>query len=266
MSELLPILGGFAALLVGVTLGLLGGGGSILTVPVLVYLFGISATQGTGASLLVVGASALVAAIAAWRNGDFAWGSGWPFALGSVPTVFAVRAWLVPAIPEELGAIGSVSVTRDTFLMVAFGLLMLFVGLKMVRGKKGEEVDNDDVKPLFLVALGVGTGLLAGLVGAGGGFMIVPALTMGAGLEMKKAVGTSLGIIAIQSLAGFGGALATFDQSVMGIALMVCGLALVGVFGGRWLSGRMDGETIRPIFAWFVVGMGVFVLVRELMY
>ena len=263
MNDLLPIIGGIAALLVGVTLGLLGGGGSILTVPVLVYLFGISATQGTGASLLVVGTSALVAAIAAYRQGDFDHKSAIPFVLGSVPTVFAVRAWLVPAIPKNLGTIGSFPITRDLLLMVAFAILMLVVAFKMLTGKKTESDQPVEIKPALIFVLGVVTGLLAGLVGAGGGFMIVPALVVGAGLGMKKAVGTSLGIISVQSLAGFVGALPTFDQSVLGIALVVCALALIGVFVGRWLSKKIDAAHLRPAFAWFVLVMGVFVLVKE---
>lgn len=261
----MPLLGGLAALLVGVTLGLLGGGGSILTVPVLVYLFGISATQGTGASLLVVGASALFAAFAAWRQGDFEWGSAWPFAVGSVPTVFAVRAWVVPAIPESLGTVGGVTVTRDMVLMVSFGVLMLAAGGRML-------MPSDEDAPVaargiwFLVGLGVVTGLLAGMVGAGGGFMIVPALVLGAGMGMKTAVGTSLGIIAVQSLAGFAGAAGGLERRVLETALIVCGLALVGVLGGRWISGRVEAGRLRPMFAWFVVGMGVFVLLKELVF
>ncbi len=259
----LTAVGWVGAILVGVLLGLLGGGGSILTVPLLVYLFGLSATVGTGASLLVVGSSALLASIAAFRSGEFEFNAAWPFALGSVPAVFAVRQWVIPSIPESLMVIGQWELTRDRLLLIMFGVLMLVIGARMLR--KGEKVTEQNEKPKvgFLIGIGVATGVLAGLVGAGGGFIIVPALVLGAGLGMKKAVGTSLGIISIQSLAGFLGAMKSFNTSVLGLVGIVCFLALVGVFIGRWLSGKMEATQIRPIFAWFVVSMGVFILLRE---
>lgn len=262
--QFLAILGWIASLFVGLLLGLLGGGGSILTVPVLVYLFGLSATMGTGASLLVVGTSALVAAIAAFRQKDFDLRAGALFALGSVPVLFLVRKILIPALPTQIAQLGSINLTRDKLLMLLFAVLMLIVGARMLKKAPEQSESDAPTKPALLIVLGVGTGILAGLVGAGGGFIIVPALVIGAKLGIKTAVGTSLGVIAVQSLVGFLGAYATLDAPAVRLALGVCGIALIGVFVGRWLTTKLSAASIRPAFAYFVVVMGLFVLAKEL--
>lgn len=262
----ITIFGLVASVLVGILLGLLGGGGSILTVPLLVYLFGMSATMGTGASLLVVGLSAAVAAVSAWKVGEFEWSATWPFVLGSVPSVFAVRQWVIPAIPIDLLQIGEWNLTRDRLLLLLFGALMLLIGSRMLKKSGSSAHEESSRKAGLLLLIGIGTGFLAGMVGAGGGFIIVPALIFGAGLPMKRAVGTSLGIIAIQSMAGFVGAISTFQPSILGLISIVCVLAIAGVFMGRWLSGRMKADQIKPIFAWFVILMGLFVISKEIFF
>ncbi|MCW5937274.1 MAG: sulfite exporter TauE/SafE family protein [Fimbriimonadaceae bacterium] len=255
----MQVYGWIATLAIGLTLGLLGGGGSILTVPVLVYLFGVPATLATGDSLLVVGATALVGTVRAWRLGNVDFARVVPFAIPSVATVFAIRKWLVPLLPHQIA-----QVSKNSYLILIFALLMAFAAVLMMRSREPDE-QATETRPALLALLGFGVGTLAGLVGAGGGFMIVPALALFAGLRMKEAVGSSLGVIAVQSLVGFTGELGRpepVDWPFMGGVVAV---ALVGLFMGQALGKRIDGGKLRPAFAWFVLAMALFLLSKEIL-
>jgi len=260
----MEIAGYLAAAFIGLALGLIGGGGSILTVPVLVYLFGIDMTIASAYSLFIVGATSLVGSWQKYRAGVVEIKTAVVFGLPSIVAVYLTRAFIVPAIPEVLTEWGSLLITRDLVLMLLFAVLMVFAAVSMIRPNKVEETTSAGGYRYGLILLeGVVVGVLTGLVGAGGGFLIIPALVLFTGLSMKKAVGTSLVIIAAKSLLGFTGDLGHL-QPDWTLLLSVTALAIVGIFVGNRLANSIDGEKLKKGFGWFVLVMGVYILVKEL--
>jgi len=260
--DLLMVSGFFLALLVGVSLGLVGSGGSILTVPILVYILGFDAVTATGYSLFVVGGTALVGGIRNIWQGNVNFTIVLFFGIPSLITAYFVRAWLIPAVPDIIFTMDSLIVTKPLLLMVLFAAVMVLATLKMIRSAP---VLNGigRVSGVKLITSGVGTGFLAGAVGAGGGFLIIPALVFLAGLPMKKAVGTSLFIIAIQSLAGFAGD--AFGKALdWGFLLPFTGVAIAGIFIGVRVSREVNGEKLKAGFGYFVLFMGLYIIVKEL--
>ncbi|MFG1612083.1 sulfite exporter TauE/SafE family protein [Nonomuraea wenchangensis] len=239
-----------AAALIGVTLGLFGGGGSILAVPVLVYLAGVPARQAIAMSLLVVAVTSAVSAIGHARAGRIRWRTGLVFGAAGMAGAY-VGGLIGPHLPEAL-------------LMAAFAAMMLATAIAMIRGRRTPRGTpaRDELPVLHVVAEGVAVGAVTGLVGAGGGFLVVPALVLLGGLPMGVAVGTSLLVIAMKSLAGLAGYLHSvpIDWS---LALPVTAAAVVGGLAGGSLAGRIDGQRARAAFGWFVLAMGVFVLVQQ---
>ena len=262
--DLLILSGYFLALLVGISLGLVGSGGSILTVPILVYVIGIDAVTATGYSLFVVGGTALVGGIrnALQYNVNFSIVA--VFGLPSLLTAYLVRAFALPAIPDIIPFAGSFVLTKALMLMLLFAVIMLIAAFKMIRSAP---INSTGVKisAVKLALSGVATGILAGAVGAGGGFLIIPALVFLAGLPMKKAVGTSLLIIAIQSLAGFMGD--AVKQSIdWSFLLPFTGMAIVGIFLGIIAAKRIEGEKLKTGFGYFVLIMGGYIIIKELLF
>jgi hypothetical protein len=262
----MEILGYFASALIGVSLGLIGGGGSILTVPVLVYLFGVEPVMATAYSLFIVGATSLVGAFPKYRDGMVNLKTAVIFGVPAILAVYATRAFLVPIIPNPVFSVGDFVVSKAMFLMGIFAVLMVFASYSMIRGKKGaaeEEAGPQQFNYPMILAEGAIVGILTGLVGAGGGFLIIPALVLFSKLPMKQAVGTSLLIIAAKSLIGFTGDLwhYTIDWKLLGI---VTSLAIAGIFIGNRLSRNVDGEKLKKAFGWFVLVMGIYILVKEL--
>jgi len=240
-----------AAVLVGVTLGLFGGGGSILTVPVLVYLAGVPARQAIAMSLFVVAVTSAVSAVGHARAGRIRWRTGLVF--GAAGMAGAYGGGLIgPHLPEAL-------------LMSAFAAMMLATAAAMIRDRRVPRAEPvaGDLPVLRVIAEGAGVGLVTGLVGAGGGFLVVPALVLLGGLPMGVAVGTSLVVIALKSLAGLAGYLhaTPVDWS---LALPVTAAAVAGGLIGGALAGRLDADRLRKAFGWFVLAMGAFVLIRQL--
>jgi uncharacterized membrane protein YfcA len=266
--ELIEIFGYIASILIGISLGLIGGGGSILTVPVLVYLFHVEPMIATAYSLFIVGASSLVGAFPKYRQGMISMKTAIVFGIPSIAAVFATRKFIVPAIPKEVFSIGDLVVTKALLMMILFAVLMVAASVSMIRDKKntasGEQVQQVFNYPMILLE-GTVVGVLTGLVGAGGGFLIIPALVMLSKLPMKMAVGTSLLIIAAKSLIGFTGdvmmAGATMDWTLLG---MVTALAIVGIFIGNYLSKSIDGNKLKKGFGWFVLVMGIYIIINEL--
>lgn len=262
----MEIAGYIASVLIGVSLGLIGGGGSILTVPVLVYLFGLDAVSATAYSLFIVGLTAAVGSVSYFRQKLVNVRTAIVFGLPSIVAVFLTRAWLIPAIPKTLFLMGDVLFTRDLLLLILFAVLMIVASFSMIRKGK-EKADNQNKKQEFnypvIFLEGTLVGTFTGLVGAGGGFLIIPALVVLSRLPMKQAVGTSLVIIAAKSLIGFLGESGetVFDWSFLS---GVSALAVFGVFIGNALAKRIDGEKLKPAFGWFVLAMGVYILVKEL--
>lgn len=268
---MLELFGYFASLLIGLSLGLIGGGGSILTVPVLVYLFGVDPVLATAYSLFVVGTSSLVGAWPKYKQGLVNVKTGIIFGIPSILSVYATRKFIIPMIPNEVFSIGEFMVTKAVLMMVLFAILMVAASISMIRGTC-ENCDKDENElaqisynyPMILVE-GLVVGMLTGLVGAGGGFLIIPALVMLTKLPMKQAIGTSLLIIAAKSLIGFTGDLGnqTIDWNLL---LIVTGLAIVGIFIGDKVSKKINSTQLKVGFGWFVLIMGLYIFIQQLFF
>ncbi|MFZ9673973.1 MAG: sulfite exporter TauE/SafE family protein [Flavobacteriaceae bacterium] len=262
------VFGYIGALLIGVVLGLVGGGGSILTVPVLVYLFGISPVLATAYSLFIVGLSALFGAFQNMKKGLIDFKTAAIFSVPAFIAVYMTRKYLVPAIPDTLATIGSFSLTKPIAIMVFFALIMFAAAIAMIRNKCVGDDCHDENRtvvynyPMILLEGSV-VGVLTGIVGAGGGFLIIPALVLLAKLPMKKAVATSLLIIAIKSLIGFIGDVQNLaiDWTFLGFFTL---LAVVGIFLGIFVNKWIPGEKLKKAFGWFVLFMAIYILYKEL--
>ncbi len=257
--------GYLASIFIGIALGLIGGGGSILTVPVLVYLFSIDAVLATAYSLFIVGTTSVVGSFSYFKKGLVNIKTAVVFGIPSIISVFLTRAYIIPAIPQEIFSIGNFTVTKSILLMLLFAVLMIFASYSMIKKDK-PITENTPQKqkfnyPLILIE-GIAVGMLTGLVGAGGGFLIIPALVVLSKLPMKEAVGTSLVIIAAKSLIGFFGE--SGDTVIDWIFLSkVIAFAIVGIFIGMALSKRINGEKLKPAFGWFVLAMGIYIIIKE---
>ncbi len=267
------ILGYIFASLIGISLGLIGGGGSILTVPVLVYVMGVNATLATAYSLFIVGVTALVGCITYFQKKLVSVPTAIVFSIPAFTSVFLVRKFLIPAIPKEIIAIGGFMLTRDILLMLVFAGLMIFASVSMIKDdkdKEGEAPDDEQPHAFNLPLIfgeGVVVGALTGLVGAGGGFMIIPALVLFAKLPMKMAVGTSLLIIAAKSLIGFIGDVTNPTEAIdWNLLLSFSFIACVGIFVGAYLSTFIPGAKLKKGFGWFVAVMGVYIIAKELFF
>jgi len=263
----MEIIGYLASIVMGLSLGLIGGGGSILTVPILVYLFGVEPVVSTAYSLFVVGLTSLVGSVSHLRNGNVHLKTALIFGLPSIVSVYTVRKFVVPVIPDTLFTWGSFSLSKPLFVMVLFAVLMLLASYSMIR-KNNSKRDNDEGinynYPLIFVE-GILVGAVTGLVGAGGGFLIIPALVLLAGLPMKQAVGTSLLIIAFKSLIGFTGDIGSALEIDYQFMLIFSLFAIVGILGGSYLTKFISGKQLKPAFGWFVLVMGLFILAKELL-
>ncbi|MDB9963648.1 sulfite exporter TauE/SafE family protein [Vicingaceae bacterium] len=262
--EITIIFGLIGALVIGIVLGLIGGGGSILTVPILVYLLAINPVLATAYSLFVVGITAAVGAVRNIQKKLVDLKTAFVFATPALVAVYTTRKYIVPAIPEELFSVGDFIVSKSFGIMVFFAIVMLLASYSMIRKKK--DVIEEEVKQKFnyplIVGEGFGVGIITGLVGAGGGFLIIPALVILAKLPMKKAVATSLLIIAIKSLIGFIG---DVENLVMdwSFLLTFSGLSVVGIFIGIYLNQFIDGNKLKKAFGWFVLLMAIYILLKE---
>lgn len=260
------LIGYISALAVGISLGLIGAGGSILTVPIFVYLMGIPPELATGYSLFVVGAAATWGAWQSHNARQVDTKIGILFAIPSFIGVYWSRSYLLPRIPLESTLIDTIIVTRDMIIMIVFALVMLAAAISMIRPTKPYRTPTQS-KTYRRIALitteGFLVGAITGFVGAGGGFLTIPALVILLGMEMKTAVGTSLMIIAIKSLFGFFSTtqnIIALDWTMLGI---FTGMSAVGIILGGRLSKTISGDTLKPSFGWFVLIMGSYILLRE---
>ncbi|QKG53556.1 sulfite exporter TauE/SafE family protein [Hymenobacter sp. BRD67] len=265
---MLHYLGYLAAVFIGLALGIMGGGGSILTVPALVYLLGVSPVQSTAYSLFIVGSTSLVGAAGYFRKGLVALPTALVLLLPSLVVVFLTRRVLLPAIPHELFTVGSLVFTKDLLVLLAFAGLMVAAATSMIRHSAPEAALPRLPAPNYALVLGIGAvvGFLTGFVGAGGGFLIIPALVLGARLPMKMAVGTSLTIIALNSLIGFSGDLSAGRAIDWGFLLGFLAFALGGIVLGTRLAPLIPGARLKPAFGWFTLAMGTFILAKELLF
>ena len=259
------ILGFIAAVLMGVVLGTIGGGGSILTVPILVYLLGVEPSTATGYSLLIVGFTAAFGALSYYRQGLIEMKAAITFAIPSIIAVYVTRAFIMPAIPDVLLEAPFV-LRKDMLIMVAFGVLMLAAAIMMLTKKQSANTQQSGSHNLLIiVAEGALLGIATGMLGAGGGFLIIPALVLLMGMEMKKAVGASLLIIALKSLIGFTGDLQAgidIDLRLIG-SLITC--TLIGMWIATKIADRLDGDKLQKGFAYFTLVIAILIFVKELL-
>lgn len=262
----MELFGYFAAALIGISLGMIGGGGSILTVPVLVYLFSIEPTLATAYSLFIVGTTALVGGIRSALGKKVDFRTAIVFAIPSFIAVFLTRRYLIPVIPDQLGTIAGFLITKDMAIMVFFALIMLIAAFSMIRenGKGGEETGLVQYNYPMIVLEGIVVGMLTGIVGAGGGFLIIPALVLFAKLPMKKAVGTSLIIIAVKSLIGFLGDIGSGSAIDYSFLILISLIAILGIFIGIYLSKFISSKKLKVAFGWFVLVMGAYIMINEI--
>ena len=265
----MEIAGYIAAVFIGIVLGMMGGGGSILTVPVLVYLLYVNPLTATTYSLFIVGVTSMTGGARAYAKKQVDFRSVTEFGIPSIFAIFITRHFLLPAIPDQLFFIGNVEITKDIFLMIVFALLMLIASIFMIlNADEGIEprtqAPERNNKILYLAMLGFIIGIITGLLGAGGGFLIVPALILFMKLPMKTAIGTSLVIIAINSIFGF---LFSLKQTPLDwkILLLFTALSIAGIYIGSRFTDKIPGKTLKKWFGWFVLIMGVYIIIKELL-
>ncbi|HLR37953.1 MAG TPA: sulfite exporter TauE/SafE family protein [Chitinophagaceae bacterium] len=264
--DIMDILGYVAAIFIGIVLGLIGSGGSILTIPVLVYLFQIDVVLATSYALFIVGITSVVGAYSYFKKELVDFKLVLFFGMPSIAAVFLSRRFILPAIPQHILQIEDFFIVKNNFILLIFAVLMLFSALSMVRRnnidlQKTGAATNSGYLLFVLEGLAIGT--ITGVLGAGGGFLIIPVLVHVLKLPMKKAVGTALVIVSINTLFGFLFSLPikNLDLSLM---LSISGIAIVGILIGSRLSNRIEGEKLKPIFGWFVLIMGIYILVKEI--
>lgn len=261
--------------MIGVSLGMIGGGGSILTVPALVYLVGTAPVLATAYSLFIVGSTSLVGGVQKYFQGYVDVKNAVIFGIPSIIGVYTTRKFIVTAIPDDLGIVMGFNLTKDILIMLVFAVLMVLASVSMIRKGNGNGNGNGSNEGstrkvwskwnyLLITLEGLVVGAITGFVGAGGGFLIIPALVLLTGLPMKQAVGTSLVIIAAKSLLGFLGDISNMeiDWAMLGIFTL---LSVGGIFLGNRLSRNIAGERLKTAFGWFVLIMGIYIIARELM-
>lgn len=262
--EPINIYGVIGALLIGIVLGLTGGGGSILTFPILVYVLSVNPITSTSYSLFVVGSTALVGTIRNAQKGMIEYKTAFVFAIPAFIAVFLSRKFIIPSIPNVLFNFNDFVFTKDLAIMIFFAILMFFASISMIKGRKEVKITKDIAfnYPLIIIE-GFVVGILTGLVGAGGGFLIIPALVLFANIPMKRAVATSLLIIAVKSLIGFLGDLGNIDIN-WSFLLSFTSISVLGIILGIWLNNFIDSKKMKKLFGYFVLLMSIFIIIKEL--
>jgi len=261
MNELI---GYFFALLIGLVLGMIGGGGSILTVPVLVYLLGINPVTATAYSLFIVGTTSAFGTFLNIKNKLVDIKIGLRFAIPSLIAIYLTRKFLVPLLPENLLKIGDLIITKNFFLMALFAIVMLLASFSMISEKKIKSPKIDSNSAWIFVQLFL-VGIIIGFVGAGGGFLFIPVLVLIAKLPIKKAVGTSIFIIAINSLIGFTGDIGNFSPD-WSFLLLFTFISILGIFVGIYINKYINEKNLKKGFGWFVLVMSLLILAKEIFF
>lgn len=260
----MEIIGYLSAIIIGLVMGLIGGGGSILSVPIFVYVFNFDAVTATALSLFVVGVTSLVGSAGFIKQGQVDFKTAFTFGIPSILGVLFSRRLVLPHLPHYIIHRWGITLTKEMFLLLLFAILMLIASFKMIR--KSERVrlrKDDETNYTILISQGLLVGIITGLIGAGGGFLIVPALVMLLGVNMKKAVATSLFIISMNSILGFFSTMSMVKHDWT-FLLSFTALSVVGIFVGLGIAKRMDGKKLKPIFGWTVLAMGIFIIIKEI--
>lgn len=259
---MIELFGYLASIAIGVILGLLGGGGSILAIPILVYIFHVDAVKASAYSLFIVGITSFIGAIPKYKDHLVNIQTGLLFGLPSIAAIFVTRKWIVPAIPDILLNTEGFIITKRLLVLGVFAFLMIIASLSMIRGRRDLAPDEGPWRVPLLILEGLLIGFITGLVGAGGGFLIIPALVWLTGLPFKTAVGTSLFIIAINSLLGFLGDLLNYGMD-WNLLLTLTALAAVGILIGNKLQKKISAADLRKAFGWFILFVGLLILMKE---
>lgn len=265
----MEILGFVLALFVGISLGLIGSGGSILTVPILVYILLIDPLIATGYSLFIVGITALIGGVRQLYKKQVHFKTVLLFGIPSVIAVMLTRIYVIPAVPDEIFRLNGFVLTKSLAILIIFALVMMKASIAMIRPCKDcmDSVELAQIKYPFktLFFSGIGVGVLSGLVGAGGGFLIIPVLVLRLKMPMKIAVGSSLFIVAINALLGFAGDFNHFSEYDWKFLLIFTSIAVAGIIIGIFASSKIDGSKLKTGLGWFVLIMGIYILIKELL-
>ncbi len=264
--ELNQIIGYILAVFVGITLGLIGSGGSILSVPILVYVVGIEPVLATAYSLFIVGTTALIGGFQKAKQKLVDFKKVLLFGIPTVVAVFITRRLIVPTIPDLIFSTNNFVLHKSVLIMLVFAIVMVFASIRMIKPIKEESLDTTSQLNYFSIMVnGLLIGFVAGFVGAGGGFLIIPALLLFTKTPMKIAIGTSLFIVATQSLIGFLGDIRPNQIIDWQFLTLFTGFSIVGVFIGNQLSKLVSGENLKTGFGWFVLAMGIYIIGKELL-
>ncbi len=259
----MELIGYFSAIIIGLVMGLIGGGGSILSVPIFVYVFGFDAVTATALSLFVVGVTSSVGSIGFIKQKLVDFKTAFIFGIPSILGVIFSRRLVLPNMPHYIIHKYGITLTKDMFLLLLFAILMLIASFKMIRKIERVRKRNDDeTNYTVLISQGLLVGIITGLIGAGGGFLIVPALVMLLGINMKRAVATSLFIISMNSILGFLSTMKMVKHD-WNFLLIFSALSVIGIFIGIGISKKMDGRKLKPLFGWIVLSMGIFIIIKE---
>ena len=264
----MELIGLFSAILIGIILGILGGGGSILSVPVLVYIYHIHPTTATAYSLFIVGVSSLIGVIPKYRQGLVHFKTALIFGIPALISVLLTRKFLIPSIPDEIISFPNFVINKAILTMIIFALLMITASFSMIRKSidYSEQIVDVKITNYFSIIIqGLFLGLLTGFVGAGGGFLIIPAMVFRCKLPMKIAVGTSLLIIAANSIIGFLGDLSVTREIINWKLLITFTLlAIIGIFIGNYFTKFINENKLKRGFGWFILLMGIYIIIHEL--
>ncbi len=264
--QIIEILGYLGALLIGITLGLIGGGGSILAVPVLAYLFNIEEKHATAYSLFIVGVCALIGGIQQYKKDFVNLKIAVLFGIPAIIGVSTVRKFIVPNLPEVILDFNEFQITRRMAMFGLFAFLMIPAAISMLKNKKIDSnviAKKNNYNYKLIMIEGIVVGALTGFIGAGGGFIIIPALVVLAKLEMKKAIGTSLIIIAMKSIFGFFlGDVSTLEIN-WEFLMIFTSISIIGIYLGAYLSNFIDSQKLKKVFAYFIFIMALFIFYIE---
>ncbi|MEI7014087.1 sulfite exporter TauE/SafE family protein [Leptospira licerasiae] len=259
------ILGYITSFIMGILLGLIGAGGSILTVPILFYIFGQDAAFATTNSMFIVGIASFVGAVIQTKKGNTNIKVGMYFALPSFIGIYIARYFLLPSIPNILISNFGITLTKSLFIMILFAILMVFSSYTMIRS--GKPLPSISLKSnilsynfLSIGFKGLIVGMITGFVGAGGGFLIIPALTILLKFPIRQAIGTSLAIIAANSLFGFAISFRSVQTENCPLLLFICGVGIAGMFLGQNLSSKINERNLKIGFGYFALAVASLIL------
>ncbi len=261
----MELIGYFLAVLVGITLGLIGSGGAILTIPVLVYIMGINPILATTYSLFIVGITSFVGFIKRAKEKNIDFKTAIIFSIPSILVVYVVRNLLLPKLPDIFFEFDTIILTKSVALMIMLATVMVAASISMIKSGNKKEVIQSDLNQNFSVILiqSIIVGLVTGFVGAGGGFLIIPSLVFVTKLPMKKAIGTSLIIITMNSMIGFISSFKTNFSIDWNLLILFTSFSITGIFIGILLSKKIPGEKLKSVFGWFVLIMGIYIILNE---